>query len=122
VRRSALAIIAAGAIVLGGAGSTAKRRIRFDPALPRLGVKLAPLPAGSGKTIAEAACLECHSTDLLCQQHLADKQWTASVEKMIRWGAEVPDRDKAALLAYLTKNFGPDNKSFHPVHTRPVGK
>ena len=122
MRRSALAIIAAGAIVLGGAGSTAKRPIPFDPALPRLGVKLASLPAGSSKAIAEAACLECHSTDLLRQQHLTDKQWTATVEKMIRWGAEVPDRDKAALILYLTKNFGPDNKSFHPVRTRPVGK
>jgi hypothetical protein len=56
------------------------------------------------------------------QQRLNEKQWTASVTKMMGWGAEVPEKQKDALIAYLVKNFGPDNATFQPVVTRPVGK
>ena len=41
---------------------------------------------------------------------------------MMGWGAEVPDARKDELIAYLVKNFGPDNDSFQPVVTRPVGR
>jgi hypothetical protein len=95
---------------------------RFDPKLPILGTQLAPLPAGSGRAMVESQCLQCHSSDLLRQQRLTEKQWTAAVEKMIRWGAVVKDDQKPQLVAYLTKHFGPANAAFKPVTTRPVGK
>ena len=46
----------------------------------------------------------------------------ASLDKMIRWGADVPADKRDELIAYLVKNFGPDNDRFKPVVTRPVGK
>jgi quinoprotein glucose dehydrogenase len=94
----------------------------FDVKLPVLGTRLAEFPPGEGKSVADSACLACHSTDLVRQQRLTEKQWTASLTKMIGWGAEVPESRKEALLAYLVKNFGPDNDRFEPVITRPVGR
>ena len=90
--------------------------------LPQLGTQFHPLPAGKGKAQVEASCFPCHSADILVQQRLTEKQWTATVEKMIRWGAKASDQDKAAIVAYLSRNFGPANKKFVPIRTRPVGK
>ncbi len=97
-----------------------KRTASFDPKLPSPGTKFHSLPAGSGKDLVEASCFPCHSADMLVQQRLTEKQWTAEVEKMIRWGAVMKETGKPAMVAYLAKNFGLTNK-FTPVKTRPVG-
>ena len=94
----------------------------FDQNLPVLGTRLAEFPPGAAKPIADKACGQCHSPDMIAQQHLTEKQWTASVNKMIGWGAEVPDDKKEALIAYLVENFGPGNDKYQPVVARPVGK
>ncbi len=88
-------------------------------ALPPLGTKFKSLPPGPARPQVEASCYPCHSADILVQQRLTEKQWTATVEKMIRWGAAVDEKDKAAMIAYLAKNFGPENK-FVPTKTRTV--
>jgi hypothetical protein len=93
---------------------------KFDPTLPILGTKFHSLPAGNGRRVVEASCLPCHSPDILVQQRLTEKQWTATVDKMIRWGAVMKDSDKPAVIAYLSKNFGVTN-TFTPTKTRPVG-
>jgi mono/diheme cytochrome c family protein len=96
--------------------------VSFDKNLPVLSTRLAPFPPGEGKAIADQACLNCHSADMVRQQRLTEKQWTASVTKMVGWGAQVPESKRDALIAYLVKNFGPDNDRFEPVITRPVGR
>ncbi len=96
--------------------------VNFDQKLPVLGTHLAELPPGDGKAIADGACLTCHSSDMLRQQRLTEKQWAANVDKMVGWGAPVPESRRDALVAYLVKNFGPDNDRFEPVITRPVGR
>jgi hypothetical protein len=114
-------LVAACAVLLLVAVAPKKAKPHVDPKLPVLGTQLAPLPDGAGHEIAESVCLQCHSSDLLRQQRLTEKQWTAAVEKMMRWGAVVKDDEKAPLIAYLARNFGPSN-SFTPARTRPVGK
>lgn len=94
----------------------------FDKQLPVLGTRLSVFPPGEVKAVADQACLNCHSADIVWQQHLTDKQWSAEVNKMVGWGAAVPDEQKDALVAYLLQNFGPDNDKFQPVLTRPVGR
>ena len=96
--------------------------VNFDVRLPVLGTRLAEFPPGEGKGLADSACLNCHSTDLVRQQRLTEKQWTANLTKMIGWGAEVPESKKDTLISYLVKNFGSDNDRFEPVITRPVGR
>ena len=94
----------------------------FDARLPVLGTHLSEFPPGAAKPLADQACLSCHAADLIWQQRLTEKQWTASVNKMIGWGADVPEARKAELVAYLVANFGPNNTKFQPVVTRPVGR
>jgi len=84
--------------------------------LPMPGTRFQQLPPGPGKAEVEAACYQCHAADLLAQQRLTEKQWTASVEKMVRWGANVPERDKSAIVTYLARHYGPGNR-FVPVKT-----
>jgi len=90
--------------------------------LPELGTELGQLPPGSMKAVADEACLHCHSADLIRQQRLNEKQWTAEVKKMIGWGAAVPEEKKDALVAYLFEHFGPDNDRFRPVVAHPLGR
>src|SRR5215467_1556298 len=80
------------------AAKTRPAPVDFDPRLPVLGTRLAEFPPGEGKAIADQACLACHSTDMVRQQRLTEKQWTANVTKMVGWGAEVPDSKKEALI------------------------
>lgn len=131
VRAAAAAALAAALLLAAAPGALGKspRKARakraapadFDVKLPVLGTSLQQFPDGPGKATADAACLQCHSASMAAQQRLTEKQWTASVEKMMRWGAAVPAEKKAELVAYLAANFGPDNR-FEPVVTRPVGK
>jgi len=88
--------------------------------LPELGTRISPLPDGDGKSLAEKSCVACHSGDVLRQQRLTERQWTASIVKMKGWGAQVSDEESSRLLAYLAEHFGPGNDRFRPVLTRPV--
>jgi hypothetical protein len=88
-------------------------------ALPQPGTQFRQLPPGPGKAQVEAACYQCHSADLLVQQRLTEKQWLASVEKMIRWGANVPPKDKDVIVRYLARHYGPGNK-FTPTKIAPM--
>src|SRR5713101_6834732 len=115
----------AAAALCAGALATARAQTpkpNSEDKWPSLGMQLSSLPRGPGKAIADKACLRCHSADILRQQRLSEKQWTASVTKMIGWGAEVPEDKKVELVAYLARNFGPDNDRFRPVVTRPLGR
>ena len=90
--------------------------------LPRLGTQLTPLPDGAGKAAAETACLSCHASDIIRQQRLTKQQWTGTLTKMVNWGTVIPEGQRDALLEYLVTNFGPENASFQPVVTGPVGR
>lgn len=116
--RGALAVAALSLALVAAAPK--KHTVAYDKTLPPLGTKFHSLPDGAGKSLVEASCLPCHSADILVQQRLTEKQWTAAVEKMIRWGAVVRDEDKAPMIAYFVKHFGADNK-FRPIVARPVG-
>jgi hypothetical protein len=94
----------------------------FDKSLPVFATKLSALPPGEMKGLADAACLTCHSADMLVQQRLTEKQWAATVGKMVGWGAAVPEDRRSELVAYFVKNFGPDNPGWQPLATRPMGR
>lgn len=63
------------------------------------------LPAGAGSEIATARCTTCHEADLIVSQRLSRQGWTREVDKMIRWGAVVPDSEKEKLIEYLSASF-----------------
>jgi hypothetical protein len=137
VRARRIALAAAAALILafvlpeGASGAPKKKKkaqpsteasVNFDKTLPVLGTKYAQLPPGPMKGLADAACLNCHSADIIVQQHLTEKQWAADVTKMAGWGAAVPEDKRAELVAYLLAHFGPDNTRWQPLATRPVGR
>jgi hypothetical protein len=111
-------LVLAGALLLVQAPATEAR----DEALPILGTELGSLPAGPMKALADQACLHCHSADMIRQQRLTEKQWTAEMTKMIGWGAAVPEDKKDALIAYLFEHFGPDNDRFQPIVAAPLAR
>ena len=90
--------------------------------LPVVGTKFGTLPEGKGKPAVESRCYTCHSSDMLLQQRLTSKQWTATVEKMMRWGAAVTDDEKPVIIDYLPKHFGVDNNRFKATKVRPMAK
>ena len=57
----------------------------------------------------KAACTQCHNASRITEQHLTRQQWAAQLKKMEGLGAVIPDADRAAMLNYLTRNFGPEN-------------
>ena len=52
-------------------------------------------------------CTICHTTDLIAQQRLPEERWTATVEKMVRWGAVLSREEQAMLLQFLTTRYRP---------------
>jgi hypothetical protein len=63
-------------------------------------------PPGQMAQRMEATCTGyCHGPGLIAQQRLDRDGWTREVDKMIRWGAQVPAPEKDALINYLTSLF-----------------
>lgn len=93
-----------------GAGVTAEERA---PLVDYFAARFAPKPAASheeraassGEATFTRACLVCHGKDIIEQQRLTPAGWTREVEKMVRWGASVPDADKEALVAFLAARY-----------------
>lgn len=71
------------------------------------------LPDGEGAIIVRARCVSCHGTDLITSQRLSDAGWGRELDKMIRWGASVPDAERPPLAAYLAKHFAPAPVTAH---------
>lgn len=68
-----------------------------------------------GAEYVAALCSSCHGSDLVRQQRLTPEQWSGTVDKMVSWGAQADDPDlKKALVAYLSKEFGPQAGPFQP--------
>jgi mono/diheme cytochrome c family protein len=72
----------------------------FAPASPAT-----PVDAATGEAIFSRACLACHGADLTEQQRLSPAGWTREVEKMMRWGAQVSEAEKVALVDYLASRY-----------------
>lgn len=97
-------------MVRWGAAITPEERELLQPYLAQ---HFAPKPVVShGSTESGAAtytrvCLSCHEADIVEQQKLTPTGWTRSVEKMMRWGAQIRDAEKQPLVDYLAARFGP---------------
>src|SRR5271169_5526832 len=76
------------------------------------------LPAGAGKELVAKVCLDCHGAGHFRGQRLSPEDWSDKVYDMIDRGAKASDDEAAAVVAYLTKNFGKDSKVL--VNTAPL--
>jgi mono/diheme cytochrome c family protein len=60
------------------------------------------------------SCSMCHGIDLLAQQRLTEAQWQGVVDKMIGWGAVVPDDRKVPVIQVLTERFSLETPPYMP--------
>jgi hypothetical protein len=67
-----------------------------------------PLPPGPMQAKVKAECSSCHNVSRITDQHLTRQGWSVELDKMEGLGAVIPEADRAALLNYLSKNFGPE--------------
>lgn len=67
------------------------------------------MPDGPGKDITVATCTKCHSITNITGQHKDRDGWTATITKMVGYGATGSDEDFQAILDYVTKNYGLDS-------------
>jgi hypothetical protein len=70
-------------------------------ATPGSGTDVRSTAAAAAPPDAYAACTACHGPDLIDQQRLTRTGWQREVEKMMRWGARVPETEKETLVEYL---------------------
>lgn len=70
-----------------------------------IAVGIAADDSGSGNGAREEvhACVQCHSLRLIHSQRLSKAAWTKEVDKMIRWGAPVHERE--TLIDYLAEQY-----------------
>ena len=67
-----------------------------------------------GRNVAQESCVSCHSLRLVRSQRLSRAAWDRELTKMAGWGWTAPADDRAALLDYLTANFGDDKPAAPP--------
>jgi competence protein ComEA len=68
------------------------------------------LPGGPGKEIAVKACFDCHGSANFRKKRLTEDEWWEQVGDMVDRGAKANGQEQAALVAYLSKNFGKNSK------------
>lgn len=63
--------------------------------------------ARRGEGLVVARCAVCHSLDLISQQRLPRDRWSATVDKMKHWGAEISEEEADLLVRYLSARYHP---------------
>jgi hypothetical protein len=65
-----------------------------------------PATIEKGRAEEKRACTACHGLRIAHVQRLSRAAWDRELTKMAGWGSEI--RDRAALLEYLTAEYGDD--------------
>ena len=78
-------------------------------------------PSHPGADIMATYCTVCHGPSLIAQQRLDRNGWTRELDKMLRWGARLPEDQKAPLLDYLALTFQPSRPAGNTARYLPDG-
>jgi mono/diheme cytochrome c family protein len=62
-------------------------------------------PQLDGATLVQQRCTVCHSINRIESAHKDEAGWTATVDRMIGYGAQLNDQEKAAVIAYLVATY-----------------
>src|SRR5258706_4070602 len=71
-------------------------------------------PPGPGQEYVMTTCIGCHNPNLFADRRYPEAAWGVWVDAMVK-GGQVPrgftsEQERADLIAYLGRNFGPDSK------------
>ena len=75
------------------------------------------LPPGEGKELVVAQCSSCHELKGTVQLRQSKQQWEATVLDMAARGAPLSIEEADAIIAYLSKVFGPTAPPLVDVNT-----
>ncbi len=67
------------------------------------------MPNGPGKAITLQTCTKCHSITNITGQHMDKDGWTATITKMVGYGATGTDDEFEQILNYVSKYYGLDS-------------
>ena len=95
-------------------GSVTFALLLWGAAPARTAVAQAPddhpeMPSGPGKAITLQTCTKCHSITNITGQHKDKDGWTATITKMVGYGATGTDDEFEAILNYVSKYYGLDS-------------
>lgn len=68
------------------------------------------LPDVAGKDTVVRICTRCHGPGNIARKRLSREDWDDQVADMVERGAKGTPEELAAVVKYLTANFGPDAK------------
>jgi competence ComEA-like helix-hairpin-helix protein len=71
--------------------------------------EIARLPDGPGKDTVGRICMVCHDSGNFRKVRFTAEAWADSVADMVERGAIGTPSEIEAVVAYLTKNFGPNS-------------
>ena len=68
------------------------------------------LPDVPGKDVVVRVCTKCHGPGNIAKKRLNRDDWDDQVADMVERGAKATPKELAAVVDYLTANFGPNAK------------
>lgn len=73
------------------------------------GASMAQSPAedAAQAQLVQKSCSSCHAIGQVTAAHKSRDDWGATVDKMIGFGAQIPDKDYDAIVDYLAAHQGP---------------
>ena len=80
-----------------------------------------PATLEQGRKVEQTGCIPCHSLRLVNSQRLSRAAWDRELTKMAGWGWSAKPEDRAALLEYLSTNYG-DDKPAAPTERSADGR
>ncbi len=66
----------------------------------------ATMPNAPGKDVTIRTCTKCHAITNITGQHKDSDGWTATITKMVGYGASASDDEFQQILDYVTKYYG----------------
>jgi competence protein ComEA len=70
-------------------------------------IACAQWPDSPGKEVTLQLCANCHDPSIIQAHRQSRDEWIATIQKMMAAGAEGTEEQFTAVLAYVSKNFGP---------------
>ncbi|MGA2518043.1 MAG: cytochrome C [Thermodesulfobacteriota bacterium] len=92
-------------LLIAGLASAGPQNSIHSIVLPNIQTEL---KAGEGREKTQTLCAICHSLDYITMQpRLMRTQWTATVNKMMKFaGAVINENDAQKIIGYLTMQYG----------------
>jgi len=63
------------------------------------------LPALDGQALVQERCTECHNLGRVERARKTEAGWKANVERMVKMGAQLSQKEQTAVIQYLAETY-----------------